>query len=268
MPMKYATCIIVTLIILVFALTILHDIGPGMIFNPDAIIIIFGGTVIAVLIAFPLKRIQQVVADLIHTFRDNRDRDTVIAEVIEIARVYRKADIRSLEKRGEQIRDEFLKIGVSLLINNHRSEVLRNIMEREINTRLVQLHLSENLLKTVARLTPSFGLIGTVIGLIRMFHGAHSFEMITPTMAVALMSTFYGVILSNLIMMPLAAKIKDYAISYEALSSVIAEGIIATNNMEHPLKIEEALRGYHQQNDSCTLGIEAASALGKSALKA
>jgi chemotaxis protein MotA len=267
MSMKYVKYIMVTLIVFLFALTIFNDIGFGMIFNPDAMIIIFGGTIVAVLIGFPLKRIQLAMADVINAFRDKRDRDTVIGEVLEIARIYRRADIRGLEKKMEHMGDDFLKIGVSLLINNHQSERMRNIMDREMTNRIIQFHFSENLLKTIARLTPSFGLVGTVISLIKMFNNVHSFDMITPTMAVALMSTFYGVIISNLIMMPLSAKIKDHAISYEALASVITEGIIATNNTEHPLRIEEGLRGYHQRNDISTSGIETVSALHESALK-
>lgn len=266
--MKYLLSVIGALIVIVFAMTIFHNISFGAIFNLHAIIIIFGGTIVAVLIGFPPKRIQSCIADVIEAFRDNRDRDTVIREVIEVARIYRRAEIRRLENTLDHINDAFLRIGVSLLINNHQNESIRTIMERETTNRLVQLHFSENLLKTIARLTPSFGLVGTVIGLIKMFSGVHSLHEITPLMAVALMSTFYGVVISNLIMMPLSVKIKDYAISYEALASLITEGIIAANNRENPLKIEERLRGYCRQNDIGMWGSEPAPVFRKSAVKA
>lgn len=250
--MKYILPAIATLIVSLFGVTIFRNISPGTIFNPDAIIIILGGTTIAVLIGFPLKRIRQSIADVRDAFTDDRDRDSVVREIMAIARVYRRADIRTLEKRLDHVRDGLMRVGVSLLINNHRSEAIRSIMEREITGRLVHLHFSENILKTIARLTPAFGLVGTVIGLIKMFNSIHSLSMITPLMAVALMSTLYGVVLSNLIMMPLGAKIRDYAISYETLAALITEGIIATNNGEHPLKIEEELRGYCEQDESIT----------------
>ncbi len=266
--MKYLLSAIAALIVLLFCVTIFRNISPGTIFNPDAIIIIFGGTIIAVLIGFPLKRIRQSIADVGDAFRDNRDRDSVVREIMAIARIYRRADIRALEKRLDHIEDGLLRVGVSLLINNHRSEAIRSIMEREITDRLVHLHFSENILKTIARLTPAFGLVGTVIGLIKMFSGVHSLPMITPLMAVALMSTFYGVILSNLVMMPLAAKIRDYAISYEALAALITEGIIATNNGEHPLKIEEGLRGYCRQDESRAAKILAEPALQRGSAEA
>ncbi|MEW6571386.1 MAG: MotA/TolQ/ExbB proton channel family protein [Nitrospirota bacterium] len=265
--MKYITSIVLALMLLLFAVTIFNNIGIGMLFNHDSLIIIFGGTTVALIVGFPLKRIQATVVDVIDTFRNTRGREVVIADVLEIARLYRSADIRGLEKKMSQMRDDFLRIGISLLINHHKSEGINNIMEREMNIRMVEYYFSENLLKTVARLTPSFGLAGTVISLIKMFHGVHSLDVITPSMSVALMSTFYGVILSNLIMLPLHAKLRDHAISSETIMSMIIEGFVAINNMEHPLRVEEKMRGYHQGDDIRLSGVEPVSVLNKSAIK-
>ncbi len=266
--MKYVLTAAAVLTLCLFGVTIFRDIGAGALFNPHALIIILGGTVMSVLIGFPPRRIRQSVTDVAEAFRDTRDRDAVIREIMEIARLYRRADIRTLERRAERTEDILLKIGVSLLINNHRGEAIRAIMDREITDRLVRLRFTENMLKTISRLTPAFGLIGTVIGLIKMFSGMHSLPAVTPLMAVALMSTLYGVALSNLVMIPLSAKLRDYAISYESLASLITEGIVATNNGEHPLRIEEGLRGYSLPDETGAGRSESAPVLQKRPAKA
>lgn len=117
-------------------------------------------------------------------------------------------------------------------------------MEREMAARIVSLNLSQNVLITMARLTPSFGLAGTVISLIKIFKHFQSFEMIIPVMAIALISTFYGVVLSNLILLPLSAKIKESAITCEEQMQIVIEGIIEVSKGENPFKIEEKLLGY------------------------
>ena len=148
------------------------------------------------------------------------------------------------------MRDPLLRLGTNLLISNYTSEDMKNIMKREVALKMVNYNFSQNMLKTIARLTPSFGLAGTVISLIRMFKHLQSVDAIAPLMAVALMSTFYGVILSNLIMLPLAAKLKDKAVVSEALMHISIEGMVAINNMDNPLRIEEMIAGYQEQGDT------------------
>jgi chemotaxis protein MotA len=154
-----------------------------------------------------------------------------------------RTNIRNLENKMKGIDDDFLRLGLKLLINNYGGREIKNIMEREMIHRIINRSFSQNLLKTVARLTPSFGLAGTVISLIKMFKHLETIDAIAPMMAVALMSTFYGVIIANLVMLPLCAKLKEKAIESEAIMNITIEGILAINNMEHPLKIEERIGG-------------------------
>lgn len=226
-----------------FGVAVFRDIGIAMIFNPDALLIVVGGTTVAVFVGFPLQRIQAAARAVFDAFKGSASREALVGEVVEIARRYRRGDIRELENNLRGIKDDLLRLGVSLLINYRSENEIRDTMEREMAFRMVNYNFSQNLLKTIARLTPSFGLAGTVISLIKMFKNLQSIDAIAPLMAVALMSTFYGVILSNLIMLPLSAKLKDKAIVSESLMLVTIEGVIAVNNGEHPLKIEEKMRG-------------------------
>ncbi len=223
---------------------VFRDIGIDVLFNLNAFLIVVGGTITALFIGFSLKRITTTVNDIMDTFRERSTKKDLVSEIVEIARMYRRADLKKLEERFSVAKDTFIKLGINLLINHYKKEEIRNYMEREMATKIVSLNLSQNVLVTMARLTPSFGLAGTVISLIKIFKHFQSFEMIIPVMAIALMSTFYGVVLSNLILLPLSAKIKERTITCEEQMQMVIEGIIEVSKGENPFKIEEKLLGY------------------------
>jgi len=238
---------VITISLVSFALTVFKDVGMSMIFNLDAFLIVTGGTILALFVGFPFERIRNTIYDLINAYSRQRNRDSVIKDILDISRTYMRISIRNLENKIKSIDDEFLRLGAKLLINNYGGHDIKNIMEREMTIRIVNLNFSQNLLKTIARLTPSFGLAGTVISLIKMFKHMESVDAIAPMMAVALMSTFYGVIISNLIMLPLCAKLKEQAIESELIMNITIEGVLAIKNMEHPLKIEARIRGCREE---------------------
>lgn len=244
--------ILITLFFLalsLFSSTIFRNIGLGMMVNPDALMIVGGGTVVAVFLGFPFKRLKKTVYDIIETFWSKNNNDETAKDILEITRTYKKAEIRKLEKKIRRIEDDFLKMGVNLLINHKTSEEIRSILERRMAVRMMDYNFSQNVLKTVARLTPSFGLAGTVISLIKMFQNMESIESIAPHMAVAMMSTFYGVIISNLFMVPLCAKLEEHALQSEARMHSIIEGIEGINNNDPLLNIEDRINGYNMTWD-------------------
>lgn len=243
--------------LIIFISIVLKGIGAETLINGEALVIVVGGTVAALFVGFPLKRVSAALSDIADTFRQGRSREALAKEVVEVARIHRKHEVRTLEARARATGDPFLRLGITLLANHYKNDDIRAVMEREMALRVVDIHSSINVLKTLARLAPSFGLAGTVISLIRMFKNFQSFETMAPLMAVALMSTFYGVILSNLFLLPLSAKLKERATMSEAVMHMTIEGIVAVNNGEYPLKIEEKILGYTD-----TLNAEAGRGVG------
>ncbi len=246
-----------------FSFTVFRDLSLGVLFNLDAFIIVVGGTMVALFIGFPFKRIKETLDVVISTFKPQTERDSAVRNIVELAGQYGKVSIRSIEEKINNIDDDFLRRGTNLLINRNSNDTIRHILEREIILKVINYNFSQNLLKTAARLTPSFGLAGTVISLIRMFNNFQSIEDIAPLMAVALMSTLYGVIISNLFILPLSAKVKEQAIMSESVMNLTVEGIIAINNMVHPLKIEELLGGYEKDDHGTAAEVKPAFAFAK-----
>jgi chemotaxis protein MotA len=226
-----------------FILPIIRNTGVEIFLNLDALMIIGSGTLIGLFVGFPLKRIQAVLIHLKEAFSDKENRESLLQSILTIAGIYKRGNMREIEHRVEEVQNEFFKLGMTLLINQHPMEEIKNALEREKAIRIVNYNLSQNILKTLARLTPALGLAGTIISLIKMFDNFQSVEAMTPMMAVALMATFYGVIIANLIMLPLSSKLKEKAILSESLMIMTIEGLTAISEREHPLRIEEKLGG-------------------------
>lgn len=248
-----------------FTFSVFRDIGASMIFNADAFLIVIGGTIIALFVGFPVQRLRDTFYDILHTFSKHREREDVINDILMVSRMYRRTDVRSLENSVELTHDGFLKLGVTLLLNDHGEGEVIGVMERELIHKMTNYSFSQNVLKTIARLTPSLGLAGTVISLIKMFKHMESIDTIAPLMAVALMSTFYGVIIANLFMLPLCAKVKEKAVASELVMHLTIEGILSVKNGDHPLKIEEKLRGIQEGNEGFFQGAGTAGTASKSA---
>jgi chemotaxis protein MotA len=235
--------VVLSLGIFFFILPIIRNTGAGMFFNLDALLIIGCGTLIGLFIGFPVQRIKTAFLHVKDSFGNREDRTTLLKEILLMAGLYKRGNIRELERRQGEIKNDFFRLGINLLINQHHLEEIKNVLEREMAFRIINHNLSQNILKTLAKLTPALGLAGTIISLIKMFDHFQSVETMTPLMAVALMSTFYGVIISNLIMLPLSSKLKEKAILSESLMAMTIEGLVAISEREHPLKIEEKLAG-------------------------
>src|SRR5512139_2439250 len=223
-----------------FIAFLFRDAGLSIL-NPSALVIVLGGSTCAMCIGFPINKIQQAARDVLSTFRDHCEKRSLVRQITSAAKNLRRGDIRALERRIAETEDDFLRFGLSLLLNRHEAEDIQVSMERELAARMLQYHATQNVLKTGARLAPAFGLIGTILMLIRMFAEVHSFQALSPLMAGALMSTLYGVIVANLFMLPLAARVQDKAIASEMLLGITVEGILAVHSGDHPFKIEEKL---------------------------
>ncbi|QWR78230.1 motility protein A [Candidatus Magnetomonas plexicatena] len=242
--MNYLSITVILGVLAAVVFSVFKGMGLNVFLNADALVIVFGGTIVGMFLAFPVDRVKNTLKDIAASFKGNDNRDLLVQEIIACASANRTMGIRELEDMTADIKDDFLRFGLTLVVNNHSEKAICEIMEREMTDRMINLNFSQNVLKTIARLTPSLGLTGTVISLIKLFRNFDSIDTLAPLMGVALMATFYGVVVSNLIALPLSAKLKDYAMTSESLMNVTMEGVVAISALEHPAKIEERLSRY------------------------
>ncbi|GAB7079488.1 flagellar motor protein [Megalodesulfovibrio paquesii] len=210
-----------------------------------SVLIVAGGTVGAVLINYPLKTVTTVMGVARHAFFTKpKSPADVIAQFMEYANRARREGILSLEPIIKEIDDIFLRKGLQLTVDGLEPQAIQEILETEISYLEERHESGAEIMGAFGSFAPAMGMIGTVIGLIMMLQNMSDPSTIGPSMAVALITTFYGAILSNLVFLPIAGKLKHRSKEEVLVRAMIMEGILAISKGENPRIIEEKLTSY------------------------
>lgn len=217
----------------------------GSYFDFPSIIIVIGGTIASTLASFPLNRFLNISKVIKKAFYYKEiSPDEVIGDIINLANVARKEGLLSLEEHSENLEDDFLQKGIMLIVDGTDPELVRNILETEL-VFLEERHMDgQKIFETMGTYAPAFGMIGTLIGLINMLKTLDDASTIGPSMSVALVTTFYGSMLANVIFMPLAQKLKTRSKSEVLVKELMIEGLLSIQAGENPRIIEEKLKTF------------------------
>jgi chemotaxis protein MotA len=213
--------------------------------NAPSIFIVLGGVIASTVIAYPLEQLKSLMKIMGNAFRAQKvDLMQDIDMVIEIANVARRQGILALEESVENMDDLFFKKGILLVVDGSDPELVRSIMETDL-VFLKERHGSgQAILLQMSSFSPAYGMIGTLIGLINLLGNLNDMEALGPNMAVALVTTFYGVIFANLIFTPLAKKLKAQSDTEYLRKEILLEGILSIQNGENPRVIREKLNAF------------------------
>lgn len=217
----------------------------GSFIDIPSILIVVGGTLASTLISYPIKSFLgsfKVVKNAF--FHEEISPDGVIAQIIKLANVARKEGLLSLEELAEGIDDKFLKKGIMLIVDGTDPELVRNILETEL-VFLEERHTEgQSLFETMGSFAPAYGMLGTLIGLINMLKTLEDTSSIGPNMSVALVTTFYGSFLANVVFLPMANKLKIRSNREILVKELIIEGLLSIQAGENPRIIEEKLKTF------------------------
>ncbi len=242
-------------IVLGFACVVFSIMSSGSIMDfvdPASIFIVVGGVICATAASFPTKRLLRTVKAVSLVFKKTVvDLNEDIDKIVEIANVARRNGLLAMEDMASQMDDPFMKKGILLVVDGTDPELLRNILETELS--VIKERHGENraVLDAMAAYSPSFGMIGTLIGLINMLKNLNDMSSLGLNMSVALVTTFYGSMLANLVFNPLSKHLKSIGNMEYLRKELIIEGIISILNGENPRVIKEKLSTYlpsSQQN--------------------
>jgi chemotaxis protein MotA len=156
----------------------------------------------------------------------------------------RREGLLSLESSIEEIQDPFFKKAVQLVVDGTEPEVLRTMMEIEIDMATSEMMDQKAFFDSLGTFGPAFGMIGTLVGLIQMLKSLNDPSSLGPSMAVALITTLYGSILANIVGIPIAEKISKRAGDLELSKRMILEGVLSIQAGENPRVLEEKLKAY------------------------
>ena len=212
MKARYVVFFTVTMIVLVLGL--LKGLRPDEILNVQALFIVFGGTSMVLLVGFPQKRVIdtcKAVKKALFLKKHEEERDKILKEVLRLARIYRIHGPIALERAAKKIENDFLRFGASLVAEGYDRASLNAALEIEASARHSERISQIRLIKTLTRLTPALGMAGTVVSLMQVMGTLNQPDQAGPALGLALSSTLYGLLLANLLFLPLATKLQELA---------------------------------------------------------
>ncbi len=219
--------------------------GLMLFINIPSALIVVGGTIGTTMINFPLGDMLKVVSVVKNTFFSNNPNVSErIEQFIDLANKSRKEGLLALESEIKNIREEFFKKGVQLSIDGMEPQEIREILETEVDFIRTRHELGAELFTTMGTFAPALGMIGTLIGLVQMLQSMDDPSSIGPAMAVALLTTFYGSLMANLVCIPLAGKLKTRSKEEMLAKEMTIQGIMSLANGDNPRILEQKLKAF------------------------
>lgn len=208
-------------------------------------IITFGGSISSLITSYTLKESSEALKGLKNAFRDPKlNHSEVITQIINLSNVARKEGLLALEEVAGTLDDEFMKKGILLIVDGTEPELVRGILETELNNMDERHKKVASFYETWGSMGPAWGMIGTLIGLVLMLKNLNDMAAIGPNMAVALLTTFYGSLIANWFCIPITAKLKGVNEKEYQLKEIIIEGLLSIQAGENPRVIEEKLKSF------------------------
>ena len=220
--------------------------------NIPGLMIVLGGTIAATIVSYPPSYVWRVFKNFSAALKNERlyEKDDV-DDIVEIAKRWRTGQVATVEEKLNEVRSPFLQTGLRLIIDGTPSEDVDDLLR----WRIARLRSKENaeaaVFRTMGAYAPAFGMLGTLIGLVNMLYSMSGggFDQIGLNMAIALITTFYGLILSNLLFKPIATKLEDRTEQRVRTLGMALEAVNLISQRRTPAYIRETLYSFLAEYD-------------------
>lgn len=221
--------------------------GPSSFFNAPGLAIVVTGTMAATFISYPLGEVLRVVRLVGIVFRrENTYTRDDIRELVSMSRLWFQGEIKEVDDALAKARNPFLRTGIQLVIANTREEEIIDILRWRIARLKARERAEAQIFRTMATYSSAFGMIGTLVGLVNMLAvmDSSSLDLIGPQMSVALLTTFYGILLANVLFQPIAVKLERRTEDRLISMNMVLEGVALMSKRRPPSVIEETLQSF------------------------
>lgn len=210
-----------------------------------AAVIVFGGTIAAIIISFPANRLKLIPKAIKLAFTSPKeDIHEIIDEISAMSSVARREGVLALEKRTQNSKHQFLSEGIQLVVDGTEQGVLKQILEYEMDATEKKYEGYAKIFEAAGGYAPTMGIIGTVMGLIHVLVSLKEPDALGSSIALAFTATLYGVASANLIFLPIASKIKARGEDKLNEMEMIVEGVLSIQNGEHPLLVRRKVESF------------------------
>jgi len=232
---------------LIFGSIFFSAIDPGVYFNPTGLLIVLGGTLAATLISFPMKELRNVFQLMGYILRhDDYSIESDVKEISRAAKLRMHGDMARIEDQLARIENPFLRTGIQLVVDNTPQSEIANLMNWRIKRLRERERAEAHIFHTMASYAPAFGMFGTLVGMVDMLYGINGPDLLSigHNMAVALMTTLYGLLLANLIFKPIAIKLERRTETRVMVMHMVVEGTTMLSGKRSPAFIRETLNSF------------------------
>lgn len=221
------------------------DIGLRIFWDPQSLAITVGASFAAILITYPIDKVKVLLKVMIQSFkRQTIDGNEIVKKFGDLSQKARREGLLSLEDEIVTVEDEFTKKGLQMVVDGIEPEVISNILELEIDELQARHDSNSKVIMSWAAFAPAFGMIGTLIGLIQMLANMEDQAGLASGMAKALITTFYGSLLANLVLIPIGNNLDAKTEIEISNMEMMLEGILAIQSGVNPRIVEEKLVAY------------------------
>ncbi|AXY01720.1 flagellar motor protein PomA [Vibrio alfacsensis] len=215
----------------------------GMFVDVTSILIVVGGSAFVVLMKFTVGQFfgATKIAGKAFMFKAD-DPEDLIAKIVEMADAARKGGFLALEEM--EINNSFMQKGIDLLVDGHDADVVRAALQKDIALTDERHTQGTGVFRAFGDVAPAMGMIGTLVGLVAMLSNMDDPKSIGPAMAVALLTTLYGAVLSNMLFFPIADKLSLRRDQETLNRRLIMDGVLAIQDGQNPRVIDNYLKNY------------------------
>jgi chemotaxis protein MotA len=235
----------------------------SQILQPTAAMIVFGGTAGAVLVQFPFSVVLTALGRLAGIFSEPHiGLEAAIERLVNYANIARRRGIASLDDELHDVHDPFMKKVLSLAVDGTEPQELRKIAELELDNELEREERFPQVFESAGGFSPTVGIIGAVLGLIQVMQHLDKLDDVGRGIAVAFVATIYGVGSANLLLLPVAGKLRIRLREEQVRKEMVLEGVIAILGGMNPRMLRNSLRSFVGDSTSEREEISIARAAG------
>jgi len=219
--------------------------GVSLFIDVPSLFIVVGGTLGATMINYPLKDVLRAIAVMKNAFlTSGAAADEIVRQFVDFGGKARREGILALESDVKNVKDDFLGKGLQLSVDGLEPQAIETIMDTEVSFLRERHQLGAEIFSTMGTFSPALGMIGTLIGLVQMLQSMDDPNAIGPAMAVALLTTFYGSVIANLVCMPIAGKLRTRSKEETLVKEMIIQGVISLTKGENPRILEQKMLAF------------------------
>jgi chemotaxis protein MotA len=217
--------------------------NPRIFLHPASLIVVLGGVIASTLIRFPLNQVRDAFSVASRAFFTRPpETQALVMQIVSLSQRARREGLLKMEKNSDV--EGFLAKGLRMVVDQSEREHIHSVLAQELRATQDRHHQGQEIFRFIALSAPSFGMVGTLIGMVQLFASIKDPSNIGGAMALSLLSTLYGAVIAYLLAIPIAGKLELRSKEELQLKHIMMEGVLGIQAEMHPLALEAQLHAF------------------------